>query len=227
MDLGAVRDRISRAAERSGRTPADITIVAVTKTHPIERVKEAVAAGLLDIGENRVLEAVAKQDQWPDAPEGVRWHMIGHLQRNKAKHAVGRFALIHSLDSVRLAEALEQAAAARNTVQPVLVEVSVAGEAQKSGAPIAEAEAIVRHAGGLPHLTVEGLMTMAPLTDDATVLRHTFRGLRELREHLTTAHCPLPTLSMGMSNDFEIAIEEGATMVRLGTVLFGERGNHT
>ncbi len=227
MDLGAVRDRIARAAERSGRTPADITIVAVTKSHPIERVKEAVAAGLLDIGENRVLEAVEKQELWPDAPGGVRWHMIGHLQRNKAKHAVGRFALIHSLDSVRLADALEQAAAARNVVQPVLVEVNMAGEAQKSGAPLAEAESIVRHAASLPHLKLEGLMTMAPLTDDVTVLRNTFRGLRELRERLSTAHCPLLTLSMGMSNDFEIAIEQGATMVRLGTVLFGERGSHT
>ena len=230
MDLGAVRDRIARAAERSGRTPADITIVAVTKTHPIERVREAVAAGLLDIGENRVLEAVEKQEQWPDAP--VRWHMIGHLQRNKAKHAVGRFALIHSLDSVRLAEALEQAAAARNTVQPVLVEVSVAGEAQKSGAPLAEAEGIVRHATGLPHLKLEGLMTMAPLTDDEPVLRRTFRELRELRDRLSrdpqsAIRNPLQHLSMGMSNDFEIAIEEGATMVRLGTVLFGEREGGT
>jgi pyridoxal phosphate enzyme (YggS family) len=225
MDLGAVRDRIARAVERSGRTPAAVTIVAVTKTHPIERVKEAAAAGLLDIGENRVLEAVEKQEQWPDAP--VRWHMIGHLQRNKAKHAVGRFALIHSLDSLRLADALEQAAAARTIVQPVLVEVNVAGEQQKSGAPPGEAEVIVRHAASLPHLSVEGLMTMAPLTDDGAVLRNTFRDLRHLRDRLTTDDRRLTTLSMGMSNDFEIAIEEGATMVRLGTVLFGAREGGT
>lgn len=222
MDLGAVRERIARAAERAGRDPAGVTIVAVTKTHPIERVREAAAAGLLDIGENRVQEALEKQAQWPDAP--VRWHMIGHLQRNKARLAAGRFALIHSLDSVRLADALEQAAAAKNVVQPVLVEANVAGEAQKSGAPLAEVAGIVRHAANLPHLKLEGLMTMAPLTDDAKVQRNTFRGLRELRESLLTAHCSLLTLSMGMSNDFEIAVEEGATMVRLGTVLFGERG---
>lgn len=227
MDLGAVQGRIARAAERSGRAPGDITVVAVTKTHPIERVREAAAAGLLDIGENRVQEALEKQEQWPNAP--VRWHMIGHLQRNKAKLAVGRFALIHSLDSIRLADALEQAAAARNVTQPVLVEVNVAGEEQKSGAPPAEAEAVVRHAAGLPHLTLEGLMTMAPLTTDAALLRKTFRGLRELGERLrpgTLASGPWH-LSMGMSNDFEIAIEEGATMVRLGTVLFGERGGGT
>jgi pyridoxal phosphate enzyme (YggS family) len=226
MDVEAVRARIANAAARVGRDPAGITIVAVTKSHPIERVREAAAAGLMDIGENRVQEALGKQDEWPSAP--VRWHMIGHLQRNKAKPAAGRFALIHSLDSLRLADALEQAAAARGVTQRVLVEVNVAGEAQKSGAPLAEAEGIVRHAAALPHLRVEGLMTMAPLTDDEAVLRRTFRRLRELRDGLVRdgrsgPGVALPELSMGMSNDFEIAVEEGATMVRLGTVLFGER----
>src|SRR3990172_2718286 len=162
MDLEAVRARIAQAARRAGRDPAAITIVAVTKGHPTAAAREALTAGLPDIGENRVQEALEKMEAWPDAP--VRWHLIGHLQRNKAKHAVGRFALIHSLDSVRLADALEQAAAAKNIVQPVLVEVNAAGEAQKSGAPLGEAEAIVRHAASLPHLKLEGLMTMAPLT---------------------------------------------------------------
>jgi len=222
MDLEAVRARIAEAARRAGRDPAAITIVAVTKGHPIAAAREALAAGLGDIGENRVQEALEKMGAWPDAP--VRWHLIGHLQRNKAKHAVGRFALIHSLDSVRLADALEQEAAKRDLVQDVLVEVNVAREPQKSGAMPEEAEAVVAHAATHPHLRVRGLMTMAPLTDEERVIRATFRGLRELRDRCASRFAVRPShLSMGMSNDFEIAVEEGATMLRLGTVLFGER----
>jgi hypothetical protein len=228
MDVEAVRAVIARAAERSGRDPGDVTIVAVTKGHPLDRAREAATAGLLDLGENRVQEALGKQEAWQDPPADLRWHLIGHLQRNKARQAVGRFALIHSLDSVRLADALEQAAAAAGVTQRVLVEVNVAGEAQKSGAPLADAAAILRHAAALPHLAVEGLMTMAPLTSDQQVLRRTFRGLRELRDtlfaHGAVSSRRSPHLSMGMSNDFAIAVEEGATMVRLGTILFGERG---
>lgn len=224
MDVQAVRARIARAAARGGRMAEAVRVVAVTKGHPIDRVRDAVMAGIADIGENRVQEALAKQEAWPDAP--VRWHLIGHLQRNKARLAVGRFALIHSLDSIRLADALEQEAAKRDLVQEVLVELNVAREPQKSGAMPGEVEALVAHAAALPHLRVRGLMTMAPLTDDVSVQRATFRGLRELRNQLVDAgHLTRDTghLSMGMTNDFEIAIEEGATMVRLGTVLFGER----
>lgn len=224
MDLEAVRARIAEAARRAGRLPAAITIVAVTKGHPIAAAREALAAGLPDIGENRVQEALEKMAAWPDAP--VRWHLVGHLQRNKAKHAVGRFSLIHSLDSARLADALEQEAAKRDLVQDVLVEVNVAREAQKSGAMPEVAEGVVAHAATLPHLRVCGLMTMAPLTEDEAVIHGTFSGLRELRDRLAnTCHLPPASwhLSMGMSNDFEIAVEEGATMLRLGTVLFGER----
>ncbi|MDO8666382.1 MAG: YggS family pyridoxal phosphate-dependent enzyme [Gemmatimonadales bacterium] len=221
MDVEAVRARIAQAAARSGRTAEAVQVVAVTKGHPIDRVREAAAAGFADFGENRVNEALSKQEAWPDAP--VRWHLIGHLQRNKAKLAVGRFALIHSLDSVRLADALELEAAKRNLVQDALVEVNVAREPQKSGAMPEEAEQIVAHAATLPHLRVNGLMTMAPLTDDTAVTRRTFAGLRKLKERLTAPGVSLTELSMGMSGDFEIAIEEGATMVRLGTVLFGER----
>ncbi len=207
-----------------GRDPGDVTIVAVTKSHPLDAVRLAAANGLLEVGENRVQEAVLKQDAWPDAP--VHWHLIGHLQRNKARAAAGRFVLIHSLDSVRLADALEQAAAAKGITQDVLVEVNVAKEPQKSGVMPDEAEELVKYAAGLPHLRLKGLMTIAPLTDDEKALRGTFRKLRELRDCLSP-QSPAPSpwhLSMGMSNDFEIAIEEGATMVRLGTVLFGERG---
>lgn len=223
MDVAAVRARIAAAAARGCRSADEVSIVAVTKGHPLERAREAAAAGLLDLGENRVQEALAKQDAWPDAP--VRWHLIGHLQRNKAKLAAGRFALIHSLDSVRLADALESAATAAGIVQEVLVEVNVACEPQKSGVLPEEAPDLVRHAATLDHLRLRGLMTMAPYTPDSTVQRRAFRQLRELRDRLATSDLDLGVLSMGMSDDFEIAVEEGATMVRLGTVLFVERAS--
>ena len=222
MDLPAVRARIAAAAARAGRRADDVRIVAVTKGHPLERAQEAAAAGLPDLGENRVQEALEKQAAWPDAP--VRWHLIGHLQRNKARVVVGRFTLIHSLDSIRLADALEAAAAAAGLVQDVLVEVNVAREPQKTGALPEDAAALVRHAAALPHLGVRGLMAMAPYTPDAAIPRQVFRRLRELRDRLATSDLELGVLSMGMSNDFEIAVEEGATMLRLGTILFGERG---
>lgn len=220
MDLAAVRGRIAAAA-RAGRRADDVTIIAVTKGHPLERVREAAGAGLLDVGESRVQEAAAKQAAWPDAP--VRWHLIGHLQRNKARLAAGRFALIHSLDSLRLAEALEAGAVAAGVVQDVLVEVNVAREPQKSGAMPEEAPDLVAHAAGLPHLVVRGLMTLAPYDAAVDVQHRVFGGLRELRDRLATSALPLAVLSMGMSGDFEAAVEEGATMVRLGTILFGER----
>jgi len=248
QELRSVTERIAAAAARAGRDPSSVRIVAVTKGRPLATAQEAAAVGLLDLGENRVQEALGKMDAWPGAP--VRWHFVGHLQRNKAKHVVGRFALIHSLDSVRLADALAEAAAARDVVQDVLVEVNVAGEEQKTGCPAAEVPALVEHASRLAHLRLRGLMTMAPYTDDVAVQRRTFAGLRELRDRLTadgrrltadgcrltadgrrltadgrrlTADGSLDELSMGMTNDFETAVEEGATMVRLGTVLFGER----
>jgi len=223
MDLAAVRGRIAAAAARAGRRADAVTIVAVTKGHPVERVQEAAAAGLLDIGESRVQEAAAKQAAWPGAP--VRWHLIGHLQRNKAKESVGRFALIHSLDSVRLADALEAAAAGAGVVQEVLVEVNVAREPQKSGVLPEDAPGLVAHAAQRPHLRVGGLMAIAPYTLDTGVQRQAFRQLRELRDGLATSVLPLAVLSMGMSDDFEAAVEEGATMVRLGTILFGERAS--
>ena len=223
VDLASVRSRIAAAARRAGRRPDDVGIVAVTKGHPIERAREAAAAGLADLGENRVQEALAKQAAWPDAP--VRWHLLGHVQRNKARQAVGRFALIHSLDSIRLADALEAAAGAAGLVQPVLVEVNVAREPQKSGAMPEEAPELVRHVAGLPHLRLEGLMAMAPYDAPATVQHEVFGGLRTLRDGLATPSAALAVLSMGMSADFEVAVEEGATLVRLGTVLFGERAS--
>jgi hypothetical protein len=227
MHLEPVLERIARAAARAGRDPASIRIVAVTKGHPVSAVQEALDAGLPDIGENRVQEALEKMGAWTGA--AVRWHLIGHLQTNKAKKAVGRFALIHSVDSVRLADELDRAAVQQGVVQDVLVQVNVAREPQKTGVAPEAAEAVAAQVAARPGLALRGLMTMAPLTDDAAVIRATFRRLRELAERLESGSSPLPAprspleLSMGMSSDFEIAVEEGATLLRLGTVLFGER----
>ena len=223
MNIAPIRSRLAAAAARAGRSPDDVHIVAVTKGQPLDRAREAVAEGLLELGESRVQEALGKQAAWPDAP--VRWHLLGHLQRNKVRLVVGRFALIQSLDSVRLADALDAAAAAAGLVQEVLLEVNVGREPQKTGASPDEVPLLLAHATRLPHLAVRGLMTIAPFTEDADVQRRTFRELRLLRDSLATADVSLGVLSMGMSGDFEIAVEEGATMVRLGTVLFGERAS--
>lgn len=220
MAFEAALVRVARAAERAGRPPGAVRVVAVTKGRPVERVREAAAAGLCDIGESRVAEALSKQEALGDLD--VRWHLVGHLQRNKAKLAAGRFALIHSLDSIRLADALEAACARAGVVQPVLVQVNVAREDQKSGVAPEEAAALIQHAATQPHLAVRGCMTIAPLTDDVDRIRRTFAGLSTLRDSLAWRGLDLRELSMGMSNDFEIAVEEGATLLRLGTVLFGE-----
>jgi hypothetical protein len=221
QQLRSVKERIAAAAARAGRDPAAVRIVAVTKGHALPLAQEAAAVGLLDLGENRVQEALGKMDAWPKAP--VRWHLVGHLQRNKVRHVVGRFVLIHSLDSVRLADALQAATAACGVVQDVLVEVNVAHEDQKTGCSPEDVPALVEHAAGLSHVAVRGLMTMAPFTADVAAQRRAFAGLWELREELVGRGFRLPELSMGMTNDYETAVEEGATMVRLGTVLFGER----
>ena len=218
--LAHVRAEIARRQTAAGRT-APVTIVAVTKGFGVDAVAAALEAGVTDLGENRVQEALDKVD----TPAGQRaaWHLIGHLQRNKAKQVAGRFALVHSVDSVALADELDRRAAAHGAKQRVLLQVNVAGETQKSGCTPGEAAALARHAAALPHLSLEGLMTIAPFTDDDAVQRRTFRGLRELRDALQEEGLWLPTLSMGMSADYGVAVEEGATVIRLGTVLFGPR----
>jgi len=218
--LAPVRAEIARRQATAGRTEP-VTIVAVTKGFALDAVEAALAAGLTDVGENRVQEALEKLD----TPAGRRatWHLVGHLQRNKAKHAAGRFALIHSVDSVELAEELDKRAAAHGAKQRVLLQVNVAGEAQKSGCAPADAPRLAHRLAAQPHLALEGLMTIAPFTDDLDVQRRTFRGLRVLRDALQEEDLWLPTLSMGMSADFGVAVEEGATVIRLGTVLFGPR----
>jgi len=217
--LASVRDRVRLHQARGGWTHP-VRIVAVTKTHGPEAVRAALAAGLEDIGENRVQEALAKQEQLVGVP--VRWHLIGPLQRNKARHAVGRFALIHSVDREDLAAELDRRVA-EGSRQPVLVEVNCSGEAQKSGVDPGSLAALLDRIAALPRLDLQGLMTMAALSDDERIQRGAFARLRELRDRMQVAGHRLPELSMGMSGDFPAAVEEGATMVRLGTLLFGER----
>ena len=211
--IAHVRERIARAAERSGRPPSDVTLIAVSKTWPAQAVSDVLAAGISDFGENRVQEGVAKAAEL--AAEPIRWHLIGHLQTNKVRAALGSFAILHSVDSERLLRAISAAASAP---VPLMIEVNVAAEPTKEGVPPTEVAPLLRVAAGLPHLDVQGLMTVAPHVADASEVRPVFRQLREL------AHANgLRELSMGMTNDYEVAIEEGATFVRVGRAIFGER----
>ncbi len=221
MSFEALPERLAQVrAELARRAAQPVTIVAVTKGFGTDAIRAAAAAGIADIGENRVQEAVQKQDALREL-SGIRWHLIGHLQRNKARVAAGRFDLVHSLDSLELARELDRRS---TTPQRVLLQVNVARESQKSGCAPEEAAALARQIVALGALRLEGLMTLAPLTDDADVQRRTFRGLRVLRDSIKEeGGVWLPTLSMGMSGDYASAIQEGATVIRLGTVLFGPR----
>jgi pyridoxal phosphate enzyme (YggS family) len=218
-----VMDRIAAAAKRAGRDPASIRLVAVTKTVGIERIREAVSAGAAVLGENRVQEAKEKIEQLGPLAE---WHLIGHLQTNKAKYAVKLFDLIHSVDNPALAAELDKQAAKIGKVQDVLIEVSIAGEVAKAGVGIDEAVNLVRLAAGLRNIRIKGLMTMPPYSDDAEDSRPHFKKLKELSALIYRENIPdvsMAELSMGMSGDFEVAIEEGATLVRVGTAIFGAR----
>lgn len=222
-NLERVREEIALVQQQEGLS-GDVRIVAVTKAHSAEAVRAAHAAGLPDIGENRVQEAMGKQDALGDLP--VRWHLIGHLQTNKAKYVPGRFSLVHSVDSVRVAQALQRAAErCEGSAAPlgVLVQVNVAREAQKTGCHPDEVGEIAALVAELSALELRGLMTMAPLIDDERVQREVFGGLRRLRDSLRDIGYRASELSMGMSNDYRPAVAEGATVLRLGTVLFGER----
>lgn len=223
MSFEALPERLAQVrAEIARRAAHAVTIVAVTKGFGVEAVRAALEAGLAEIGENRVQEAVKKQQELGVGGQelGVRWHLIGHLQSNKAKLVPGRFELVHSVDSLALAQELDK----RSSGLRVLLQVNVAGEGQKSGCAPEEARALARHISALGNLRLEGLMTMAPFTDDVEVQRRTFRGLRVLRETIKEEDgIWLPTLSMGMSGDYATAVAEGATVIRLGTVLFGPR----
>ncbi len=228
-NLHAVQARIEAAARRADRSPDEIRLVAVTKSHPADLIRLAYLVGLRDFGENRVEEARAKQAELADLPE-ARWHMIGHVQSRRARDVVGSFALVHSLDRPKIAASFDRLAAERGLRLPVLFECNISGEASKDGwdasEPVGRPELLASMLTGarLPSLDLQGLMTMAPWTEDEAVLRRVFRRLTELRNELSAAGAGvLPELSMGMTDDFEIAIEEGATMVRIGRALFGDR----
>ncbi|MDX9820481.1 MAG: YggS family pyridoxal phosphate-dependent enzyme [Syntrophales bacterium] len=218
-----IRERIAEAALRKGRRPSDVRLMAVTKTVDDERIAEAIAAGVDVIGENYVQEGKRKIEK---LGKTVEWHMIGRLQTNKAKYAVALFDLIHSVDRMELAQELSRRAALAGTVIPVLIEINTGGEDTKSGIPPARALELVRNAASLPNLSVRGLMTMPPWFDDPEEARPFFRSLRELRDRIEEeriAGISMRELSMGMTQDFEVAVEEGATIVRIGRAIFGER----
>ena len=222
--LAAVRKRIAEAAGRSGRTPDSVRLIAVSKTHPIEAVRAAAAAGQLDFGENKVQEALQKIAQSADTP--LRWHLIGHLQSNKAKKAALALGTIHAIDSVDLLKRVDQAAAGEGRTIDVLVQVDLALEDTKHGAALASVPGICEAAAACKAASLVGLMLLPPLAENPEDARPWFRRLRELRDELQqegVAGNRLRELSMGMSHDFEVAIEEGATMVRVGTAIFGER----
>lgn len=216
-----IRARVDAACVRAGRAPSEVTIIAVSKTHPAAAVREALAAGATDFGENYAQELVEKRRELADLA-GARWHFIGRLQRNKAKLVAGQVVLVHAVDSAELAQELGKRAG--GVVQPVLLSINLAGEATKGGVPEAQAEVLARAVAATPGVRLDGLMTMPPPDEDPEASRPVFTALRALRDRLAVAlGAPLPVLSMGMSGDFEVAIACGATHVRIGTAIFGAR----
>ena len=213
--MAAVEARIAAACARAGRSRSEVKLVAVTKTFPAADVDHAIAAGMTDAGENKVQEA---RDKTPSVAGSVRWHLIGHLQSNKARDAVRLFDVIQTIDSIELAERVARMAEGEGKRQEVLVQVNVGEEEQKSGAEIADVPSLVTRISHLPSLHLSGLMAIPPFLEPEAV-RPYFRRLRSLRDDLG-----LPELSMGMTDDFEVAIEEGATIIRVGRAIFGERG---
>jgi pyridoxal phosphate enzyme (YggS family) len=219
--IAAVEAEIARAARAAGRDPAEVGLVAVSKKHPVDRIRAALAAGARRFGENYAQELAAKASEITDP--AVEWHFIGHLQRNKVKLVVGTAALIHAVDSDRLLRAIDRRAGEAGIVQPLLIEVNVAGEASKSGIAPDRAAPLVDLAGELAAVRLDGLMTMPPWADRPDDNRRHFAALRELAGRLATGAQPLQTLSMGTTSDYACAVEEGATLVRVGTAIFGPR----
>src|SRR5881296_3799398 len=220
-NVACVREQIAQAAEKARRAVDEIELVAITKTHPAEKVREAVEAGQTLFGESRVQEARAKI---PELPSNLRWHFVGHLQKNKIRHAVPLFEMIHSVDSLALAQDINRIAEEDGMHPRVLLEVNVAGEGSKFGFAPDKLREQMEELLALPRLSIEGLMTIPPLAEEAEASRKYFVRLRALRDRLQTDfRVDLAQLSMGMTQDFAIAIEEGATLVRVGTAIFGER----
>ncbi len=220
-NLERVREQIAQAAARAGRVAEEIQLVAITKTHPVEKVREAIEAGQTLFGESRVQEARAKI---PELPSNLRWHFVGHLQKNKIRHALPLFEMIHSVDSLGLAQDINRIAEEQGMHPRILLEVNAAGEGSKFGFSSDKLRAEMESLLALPRLSILGLMTIPPLAEKAEVSRKYFVQLRELRDRLQTEfHVDLAQLSMGMTEDFAVAVEEGATLVRVGTAIFGER----
>ena len=220
-NLDRVREQIAAAATKSGKPANDIELVAITKTHPTEKVREAIEAGQTLLGESRVQEARAKI---PELPANIRWHFVGHLQKNKVRQALPLFEMIHSVDSLALAQDINRIAEDQGLYPRALLEVNVAGEGNKFGFAPNKLREQMEEVLELPRLSIEGLMCIPPMGDEAEASREYFVDLRKLRDSLEKEfNLKLPHLSMGMTNDFPIAIEEGATMVRVGTAIFGER----
>ncbi|HEY4643773.1 MAG TPA: YggS family pyridoxal phosphate-dependent enzyme [Bacteroidota bacterium] len=223
-NIRAVRQRIDDACRRAGRNPNEVTLIAVTKAFDSTRITEAVREGVCDIGENFVQELLGKREQVLDG--NIRWHFIGHVQTNKVKSLVEVVHLIHSVDSYRVAEEVEKRASKVGRTVDVLLEVKTTGEATKYGVPPEEAKALVKKIAPFEHVRIRGLMTIGPFSPDPEESRPCFRKLRELSENIAAQsieNVEMTHLSMGMTNDFEVAVEEGATLVRLGTALFGPR----
>ncbi len=224
-NLKEVHRNIENACLRVHRDPGEVTLIAVSKTKPVEMILEAVEEGERCFGENKPQEIKAKFDD-DRLPRDLKWHMIGHLQRNKIRHIIDKVSMIHSVDSLRLAEAISEEAVKRQMVMPVLVEVNMAGEESKFGISPEEAEGFIRQIARLQGIVVKGLMTIAPYTDDPETNRPYFRTLRELSIDIAKKsidNIDMCVLSMGMTGDYEVAVEEGATLIRVGTGIFGER----
>ena len=222
-NIKQVEENIKQACKKVGRNPEEVTLIAVSKTKPYTAIEEALPSGILDYGENKVQELC---DKFDILPKNIRWHMIGHLQRNKVKYLIGKTVLIHSVDSLRLAEQIEHEAAKADTIMNVLIEVNVAGEESKFGTTCNEAIELVRAVAALKHVKIKGLMTIAPFTDNPEDNRIYFKKLKQLSVDIKSKNIDnvdMDELSMGMTGDYEVAIEEGATMVRVGTGIFGER----
>lgn len=222
-NLEAVRAKIAESCRRSGRRQDEVCLIAVSKTKPITAIQEAYEAGCRDFGENKVQELVEKYEQ---LPKDIRWHMIGHLQRNKVKYLVGRVCLIHSVDSLRLAQEISREAVKKQLTVDILVEVNVAGEESKFGTTEMEALSLVSEIASLPGICVKGLMTIAPYVENSEDNRQHFVNLRQLSVdimHKNIDNVSMDVLSMGMTGDYAVAVEEGATCVRVGTGIFGER----
>ena len=222
-NLNIVKSKIEEAAKRSGRDLSEITLIAVSKTKPVEMISDVYECGIREFGENKVQEITAKSAV---LPSDINWHMIGHLQRNKVKQVINKTVLIHSVDSIRLAEAISKEAVAQNITVSILLEVNVAGEDTKYGFTLEETPHILTEIAAMPGLFICGLMTSAPFVDDPEENRQYFKQLKDLCVDLKAKNIDntsMDFLSMGMTNDYEVAIEEGATHVRVGTAIFGER----